>query len=94
MAQQYKLGTKATKIFVKGSSTCVKYHNTVVVKFTRKTITLNTGGWKTATTKTRMNQASNSFRLGFNVFSKSGKWFVKYRGRFLAFKGNTLTLKR
>lgn len=94
MAQQYRLGSKATKLFTKGRSTCVKYHNTVVVKFTSKTIILNTGGWKTATTKTRMNQASNSFNLGYNVFSKSGKWFVSFKGKFLPFKGKTLTLRR
>jgi len=94
MAQQHKLGSKATKLFTKGRSTCVKYHNTVVVKFTPKTITLNTGGWKTATTKTRMNQASNSFNLGYNVFTKAGQWFVSFKKKVYPFKGRTMTLRR
>jgi len=75
MQTQIVRGT-ATKIREEGGQTIVSYHKTDVVKFTKKVITLNSGGWKTATTKNRMVQASNQFGLGFSVFQKQGGWFV------------------
>jgi hypothetical protein len=74
--------------------TRVTYYKTVVVAFDAKSITLNTGGWFTATTKTRMNQASNQFDLGFNVCQKSRQWFATYRGQTIAFNGDSITIER
>ena len=94
MAQQYKVSGRATSVYKKGAWFCVKYHNTEVVKFTPKTIVLNTGGWKSNTTKTRMNQASNQFNLGYNVFQTKGKWYVRFKRKDYPFKGRTMTLRR
>ena len=66
----------ATSIVAKDGVTSVTYHNTVVVEWDAKTITLNSGGWKTVTTKTRINQAANEFDLGFNLYQDNGEWFV------------------
>lgn len=63
----------------------VRYHKTDVVTFDPYTITLRSGGWKTATTKLRMNQASNQFDLGFGVFQKNHEWYVTYQGKTLDF---------
>jgi hypothetical protein len=52
--------------------TQVWYHSTCVVEFDKDVIKLCTGGWRTATTKTRMNQASNQFGLGYSVYQKRG----------------------
>jgi hypothetical protein len=71
----------------------VVYHNTAVV--TRRadgTIILRTGGYKSATTRTRQNQASNQFNLGYGVFQKDYDWFVTYKGATLAFNGDEITL--
>jgi len=38
--------------------------------------TLNSGGWNTATTKLRMNQAAAQFSLGFHVRQRDGTWYV------------------
>ncbi len=55
----------------------VVYHKTEVVRRERNgMITLNTGGWRSKTTKTRMNQASSEFKLGFHVYQHDFKWFV------------------
>lgn len=44
-------------------------------------VRLQTGGWLTATTKSRMNQFSNEFCAGrFSVYQKAGDWFVHFRG--------------
>lgn len=58
----------------------VKYHNTVVVKFDYEKIILDNGGYMTATTKRRMNQAAETFRLGYKVRQIKGDWYVELLG--------------
>ena len=77
-----------------GGKVTVAYHSTKVVEFDDKKIVLRTGGWKTATTKARMNQASNQFNLGYSVYVDKGQWFVGYKGSAIPFTGDTLTLPR
>lgn len=81
MAQTQQLGKTATAVFTENGFITVVYHSTAVVKFNDDLIKLNTGGWSTATTKLRMNQASNQFALGYQVYQRSGQWFVEYAGR-------------
>ena len=76
MSQQQQIGSHKTSIFTDEGFTNVIYHNTAVVRFNKDKIILNSGGWLTNTTKTRMNQASNQFNLGFSVFQKNYDWFV------------------
>jgi hypothetical protein len=95
MAQTGRVSGVATKVKKSGDDITVKYHDTDVVKATKTKIILDTGGWFTNTTKTRMNQASNEYGLGYNVYQKGGKWFVDYYGETIPFAGKkTLTLKR
>lgn len=56
------------------STIAVKLHNTDVVTFTSKGhTTYNTGGWRTVTTKERM----NSFGLnGWHLWSGKGIWYI------------------
>lgn len=54
----------------------VVYVSTPIVKLEGDTVTLNSGGWETVTTKRKMNQTSNQFDLGFGVFQKDWIWFV------------------
>lgn len=72
----------------------VQYHATKVVQFNDEIIKLNHGGYKTATTKTRMNQASNEFRLGYHVFQKDGRWYVQHKGDTNLWDGESITLIR
>lgn len=76
MAQQHKVGSLHTAVQRDGGIIRVVYHSTAVVEATPEAITLNSGGWRTATTKTRMNQAANQFALGFQVYARKGAWFV------------------
>lgn len=76
MARIDKIGKTATKVLNENGFTKVVYHNTAVVKFDQDIIELNSGGWRTNTTKVRMNQASNQFGLGFHVFQRNGDWYV------------------
>ena len=72
----------------------VKYHNTVVVKWDPAEIQLNTGGWLTPTTKRRMNQASEVYRLGVHVYQEAGRFYADYRGKKYVFHNDQLTLLR
>ena len=65
--------------------TVVRYHDTDVVSFSAKEITLNSDGWKTATTKRRMNQASAEFNLNYHVYQSAGEWFVEIAGVHIEF---------
>lgn len=79
MSQQYKIGRTATTIAGDGDgNTEITYHSTRVVIFNADLITLDSGGWHSATTKVRMNQAANTFHLGFQVFQKKHEWFVGF----------------
>ena len=56
----------------------VVYHNTEVVKVKdSRYAVLNNGGWYTVTSKTRMNQASREYHLGFAVYQENFNWYVK-----------------
>ena len=95
MAQQDKIGTHKTKVFTENGVTFVQYHNTRIVAFSDKSIMLDVGNWFTPTTnyttiKTRMNQASNQFDLGFRVYQKNYEWYVDYKGKTYRFAGSNL----
>jgi hypothetical protein len=78
MARQDRIGSHATTIETNGPwLQRVTYHATAVVTLgPYGTITLDSGGWRTATTKTRMNQAAQQFGLPFSVSQRAGKWYV------------------
>ncbi len=94
MGQTKKVSGVATSVSTINGVTSVVYHNTTVVQFDSKTITLNTGGWQTVTTKARMNQASSQFNLGYGVSQVKGKWFVDFKGKTIEFTERTLVLER
>ena len=93
MAQLYQIGTHKTVVFTEGTWTKVVYHSTPVVKFNYGSIILNSGGWDTLTTKTRMNQTSNQFDLGFKVYQKNFDWFVDYKGKTYDFSDDMTLLR-
>ena len=56
--------------------TRVTYHSTAIVTYDAETVTLDSGGWQTVTTKRKMNQAARQFSLGFSVTQRDFEWFV------------------
>lgn len=87
MAQMSKVGAINTTTAVQLFQRFVKvtYDKTDVVVVQGNRLTLDTGGYYTKTTKTRMNQASNQFELKYWVFQRNKQWFVEYRGEVLPF---------
>ena len=96
MGQTRRVGSHKTivKADMSRGNLRVTYHSTDVVTVTPKMIRLNTGGYFTNTTRTRMNQASNQYGLGYTVYQKNYAWFVKFKGKIYPFKNRTLTLRR
>ena len=95
MSRLDKIGTTSTTVYQsEDKMTVVRYHKTPVVAFDAYEILLNTGGWRTATTKTRMNQASNVFGLGFTVFQKNYYWYVGFKDETIPFNEDFIRLER
>lgn len=96
MPQQMKLGKAHTVHYTDRNDGFEKvvYHDTEVVAWNAERIILNTGGWRTMTTRTRMNQAANEFGLGFKVYQKHFDWFVQHNGQDFRFQGETVELPR
>jgi hypothetical protein len=70
------------------------YRGTPVAKQLGNIITLNTGGWKSNTTKTRMNQFSNTFaHSSFGVVQRNYDWFVLVNGLELPFNNQSITFE-
>lgn len=94
MGYNVGIGRTHTAIVREGSATEIIYHGTKVVVFSKDTITLNTGGYKTATTKRRMNEVSDTFALGFTVNQIKGQWIVGFKGQDYEMSGDRLILDR
>lgn len=67
-----KLGRNTWRYVRADGAECVRLHKTDVACTLKGQTTLNSGGWRTVTTKDRM----NSNRAGWRVFSLNGRWYV------------------
>jgi len=83
-----KIGKTATSIKTEQELTKIIYHDTCIVKFNHEKIILNSGGWRTATTKRRMNQISNVYKLGYRVYQHDFTWYIKFHDSILKFYDN------
>ena len=70
----------------------VVLHGTEVVKMvthqsdsSKVMVTLNSSGWQSVTTKARMNQTSNEYRLNFRVYAEKKVWYVAVDGDVMRF---------
>ena len=95
MTQQARIGKHATSVKRSTDGTLtVRYHWTdVVTVYPNGKMVLDTGGYFTPTTKTRMNQAAAELGLAFAVFQRDFQWFVAIDGHTLEFTGDSLTIR-
>jgi hypothetical protein len=99
MSQTTEFRGVQTKVRTVGSSLIEGfYRGTRVARkessITCDRVTLNTGGWKSNTTKTRMNQFSAQFcGNAYRVYQDKGDWFVLVRGNEApyVFEGDTIS---
>jgi len=84
----------ATAIEQDEQGTHVRYHSTRVVTIhLNGDVTLRTGGYRTNTTKCRMNQAANQYGLGFHVYQQDFGWFIQVGKLQVPFIDRELTIK-
>ena len=80
MARMDRICPNNTAVFTgdDGALTVVLHRTAVFKKHTDGTIELNSGGWRTVTTKARINQAFRQLspETHGGVFQKKGEWFV------------------
>jgi hypothetical protein len=82
MAQQNRISRNNTRIERLGDYRVVTLHSTAIVKVHDSgMVTLNTGGWRTNTTKTRINQVANEWDLGFSVYQHDYTWYISIGGQ-------------
>ena len=77
MPRMDKLSNYRTTWHNNGDQGGVTYVDTEIVKWAGKTVTLDSGGWETVTTKRKMNQAARQFGLHYGVFQKDFDWYVE-----------------
>ncbi len=95
MAQVQRVGVHKTVIFVDDIGfTNVIYHQTKIVDFDCNSIRLNSGGYRTTTTKLRMNQTSNQFKLEFKIFQKKFTWLITFEGITSLFYDHMLLIRK
>ena len=80
-----KVSTTIAPAFDGSGSTAVTYHSTAVVTFNRDIIRLNSGGYRTVTTKRRMNEVAQAFSLGYRVWQTNHEWYVYWQGNKYTF---------
>ena len=98
MGQTHTISRNNTTIVPKRDHTVVTLHQTEIVKVYPDRVELDTGGYLTATTIARMNQAANQMNLGFSVSRKGGEFSVRKIGQgdtwIKAADGRRLVLSR
>lgn len=76
-ANRRKIGNNTYAEILHDNSVGIMLHSTYVVKIHEdNTVTLQTGGWQTVTTKDRINQYSP-----VRVYQRKYEWFVKINGK-------------
>jgi hypothetical protein len=90
-----RLGTHATAIHPIPNGFAIAYHATDIVSVqdivnaqgiaSGKVIRLDNGGYHTATTKARMNQAARQFGLPYSVYQEHFQWYIEYNNRAFPF---------
>lgn len=68
----------------------VRLHNTDIVQFSKRGVILIAGEYLTNLTKTRMNQVSQEYGLGYRVVQIKFKWYVWFNAERTPFKNHMM----
>ena len=77
--RDHNIRTGNTEVRFHDGRTIVRLHSTDIVDVdtTDNTITLNTGGWNTVTTKERLNAVLSAFNSPYRVYQRDFQWYVQ-----------------
>lgn len=67
-----------TSILWEAGRMTVRFHNTDIVRISEHTVIFDSGGWRTVTTKQRMNQAMRESNIPIYVYQKDFNWFIAF----------------
>lgn len=73
---------KGYSVSIRDSKLVARLYDTDIVAVEGKTITLNSGGWKTNHTKKCMNLALRDVFGQVSVYQKQGDWYVSFLNEF------------
>jgi hypothetical protein len=71
---EYNSNTDCSTVVLHRTAIAVYDHNTSALK-------LNTGGWHSVTTKSRLNAILQEVKYGASVFQKNFNWFLSYNNQ-------------
>ena len=71
---EYNNNTNCSTIVLHRTAIAVYDHNSEAIK-------LNTGGWQSNTTKSRLNAILREVMFGTRVFQKNFNWFINYNNQ-------------
>ena len=74
----YNSNTNCSTVVLHRTAIAVYDHNTQALK-------LNTGGWYSVTTKSRLNAILQEVKFGARVFQKNFNWFISYNNEVKSF---------
>jgi hypothetical protein len=77
-SKKVKNNTRLT-IYANGDKV-LRLHSTDIITWIGNKIILNSGGWRTTTTKSRMNEF---LPKDIKIFQKEGDWYVEYKGDYV-----------
>lgn len=78
MGQMSRISTNNTKVAHDAVGWTVHLHGHLIIRREGNTITIDTCGYNTVTTRARVNQACNEFGLPFGVGCHQGNIFVAF----------------
>lgn len=73
--------------------TCYKYYNTIICKVNDDECILNSGNWRTNSTKKFINRILNYHNFNVQIFQKNFNWYTKYSNRVCDFIDNIIIFK-
>ena len=83
-----------TKVDYNSNTNCstVVLHRTAIATYDHNTqaLKLNTGGYTSVTTKSRLNAILSEVKYGCNVYQKDFNWFVSYADQVVSFFDNMI----
>ena len=80
---EYNSNTNCSTVVLHRTAIAVYDHNTQALK-------LNTGGWHSVTTKSRLNAILSELKCGFRVFQKNFDWYLSTNNQTVDFWDNMI----
>ena len=80
---EYNSNTNCSTVVLHRTAIAVYDHNTQALK-------LNTGGWHSVTTKSRLNAILDELIYGAKVFQKNFDWYLSYNNQTVDFWDNMI----